>query len=75
MTEINAVLAETYADIAINAYDEHNIQKASIYWNKIYDLNLELSKLSNVMKLFSDEQVYVITDYLRKQHYKEQNLL
>lgn len=49
------------------------IQEAACYWNKIYDLfedgGTEGSELlADVMQIFTDDEVFVITDYLKNKN-------
>ena len=55
-----------YAHEAISSFKKSDIKSAVLNWNKIYDMNLDSAVLADVMRLFSDEQVFAITDYLKK---------
>jgi hypothetical protein len=55
-----------YAHEAISSFEKSDIKSAALNWNKIYDMNLDSAVLADVMRLFSDEQVFAITDYLKK---------
>lgn len=61
--------AKAYAKTSILFFDTGNTKLAAKYWNKIYSLNLPFEVLINTMRLFSDEQVYTITDYIRNKYY------
>lgn len=65
--------AEHYATQALKSLCEGNIAEAACFWNKIYDLfedggayGSEL--LTDVMQIFTDEEVFAITDYLKNKN-------
>lgn len=61
--------AKAYAATSILFFDSGNIRLAAKNWNKIYSLNLPVDVRINTMRVFSDEQVYAITDYIRNRYY------
>ena len=61
--------AKAYAKASIEFFNAGNTRLAAKYWNKIYSMNLPFEILINTMRLFSDEQVYAITDYIRNKYY------
>ena len=61
--------AKAYAKASIEFFNSGNTRLAAKYWNKIYSMNLPFEILINTMRLFSDEQVYAITDYIRNKYY------
>ena len=61
--------AEAYAKASLRFFDSGNTRLAVKYWNKIYSLNPPFEVLFKTMRLFSDEQVYRITDYIREKYY------
>lgn len=74
-------------ELCKNSYKENNLQLAYKYWCEIYELhsvknfNSEEEKtksmiqLYKTLELFSDEEVYKITDYGKKQVYKEMDYI
>ena len=66
MTDLD--LAKGYALATKKFYTEGNIRLAAKYWNKIYQ-KVQDSNIFAVMQLFSDEEVYGITDFIRCRYY------
>ena len=62
--------AKAYADCSIYYYNSGNIRLAAKYWNKIYSLHLDPLDLVLVMRKFTDQQVYDITDSIRLRYYQ-----
>lgn len=67
--------AKAYAHASMLFFDSGNTRLAAKYWNKIYSLHLPVDVLINTMRLFSDEQVYAITDYIRNKYYLAMGLI
>lgn len=62
--------ADFYADQAKKSLCNGDISEAAFFWNKIYDLfedgGTEGSEmLADVMQMFTDEEVFAITDYIK----------
>jgi len=67
--------AAAYADCAIYYYQRGDIRIAARYWNRIYRLALSPAALFRVMRKFTDEQVYTITDIIRDKYYRAVGIL
>lgn len=62
--------AKSFAIAAVYFYNHGDIKSASKYWNKIYSLkHIDSHDLITVNRLFSDDAVYAITDYLKEKMY------
>lgn len=67
--------ATAYADCSIFYYQRGDIRRAARYWNRIYRLPLSPIELCRVMRKFTDEQVYTITDRIRERYYRAVGIL
>lgn len=65
MPELEKILTID-AHTSMNHYCHGNIKKAAHYWNKIYEANPDSHTLAKVMRIFSDDAVFEITDYLKR---------
>lgn len=61
--------AQAYAKCSILYYKNGDLRRAARYWNRIYSLHLLSIDLVDVMQIFTDLQVYAITDYIRRKYY------
>ena len=66
--------AIVYAKASIQYFKSGNVRLAAKYGNKIYNLrnmkHYRAEALFQIMHMFSDEAVYTITDFLKKQYYQ-----
>ena len=67
--------ANAYADCSIYYYNKGNLKLAAKYWNKIYSLPMNSIDRVLVMRKFTDEQVYAITDRIRFSYYRAVGLM
>ena len=63
---------QNLVDKCKQAYANKNLEEAGKYWGKIYDVvpspseHIDFKLHQNYMKQFTNEEVYGITDYLKK---------
>lgn len=67
--------ANAFADCSIYYYNKGELRLAIKYWNKIYSLPMNSIDRVLVMRKFTDEQVYTITDRIRFCYYRGVGLL
>lgn len=68
-------LANSYAQASKMYFANRDIRLSARYWSRIYSLGLDTADLVSAMQKFTDEEVYTITDYIRRRYYMSQGII